>query len=116
MYITYFLMECIYLLLFDFFFFIDYCFNFFFHILLQTKDKSGKYIVMEARLCQMFKNETEYEILQKYKGKELEGIRYEPIFDYFKRVSRFSVLNNFITISGSFIGVVIERLLMTGCN
>ncbi|XP_066962999.1 isoleucine--tRNA ligase, cytoplasmic isoform X2 [Macrobrachium rosenbergii] len=51
----------------------------------KTKEKSGKYILMEARLCQMFKNESEYDVLQKYKGKELEGIHYEPIFDYFKR-------------------------------
>lgn len=54
----------------------------------KVKDKStGKvYIMMEARLVSLFKSEEEYTILEKFKGKTLEGKKYEPIFPYFKHM------------------------------
>ena len=49
------------------------------------------YIVMEARMSEMYPGVKkgkkykggEFEIVQKYKGSELQGIRYVPLFDYF---------------------------------
>ncbi|XP_063592929.1 isoleucine--tRNA ligase, cytoplasmic-like [Penaeus indicus] len=75
----------------------------------KTKERTGKYILMEARLCQLFKNETEYEVLSKFKGKELEGIRYEPLFDYFKKKEAngaFKVLCDGYVTSESGTGIV----------
>ena len=48
--------------------------------------------MMEARLEALFKTPDEYEILEKFKGKSLEGKSYEPIFPYFEHVS--CVLDN----------------------
>ncbi|XP_055998788.1 isoleucine--tRNA ligase, cytoplasmic-like isoform X2 [Ostrea edulis] len=53
---------------------------------IKVKDKStGKvYIMMEARLEALFKKADEYTILEKFKGRTLEGKKYEPVFPYFK--------------------------------
>ncbi|XP_076061884.1 isoleucyl-tRNA synthetase isoform X2 [Oratosquilla oratoria] len=75
----------------------------------KTKERNQIYILMEARLCQIFKNETEYDILQKYKGKDLEGLKYQPLFDYFgymKEKGAFSVLLDGYVTSESGTGVV----------
>ena len=42
------------------------------------------YVLAEARLTAYYKKETEYEILKKCKGLDLEGLTYEPLFNYFK--------------------------------
>lgn len=75
----------------------------------KTEEEGGTYIMMEARLCQLFKNETEYEIVAKYKGKELEGIRYQRLFDYFQHKEAdgaFKVLCDGYVTSESGTGVV----------
>lgn len=41
---------------------------------------------MEARLEQLFKSTADYEVLQRYKGRQLENVKYAPIFDYFAEV------------------------------
>lgn len=50
--------------------------------------KSGEtYVLAESRLVQLYKNpkkSTEFKILRKVKGAELVGIKYEPLFPYFK--------------------------------
>lgn len=50
--------------------------------------KSGNtYVMAESRLVQLYKNPKKkkgFEILRKVKGKELVGLRYQPLFDYFK--------------------------------
>ncbi|GBN87884.1 Isoleucine--tRNA ligase, cytoplasmic, partial [Araneus ventricosus] len=53
----------------------------------KVKDNSTEkvYIMMEARLEALFKNESEYTVLEKFKGKTLEGCGYEPLFPYFKQ-------------------------------
>lgn len=44
-----------------------------------------QYILAEALLKATFKNpETDVEVLQTYKGEELAGLKYEPLFTYFK--------------------------------
>uniref|UniRef100_A0A1L8DRS7 Isoleucine--tRNA ligase, cytoplasmic n=1 Tax=Nyssomyia neivai TaxID=330878 RepID=A0A1L8DRS7_9DIPT len=42
-------------------------------------------ILMEARLDAVFKNPKSYEILDKFPGKKLEGLKYKPLFDYFEK-------------------------------
>jgi len=42
------------------------------------------YVLAEARLSAYYKKEGEYEILKKFKGRDLEGLTYEPLFNYFK--------------------------------
>ncbi|XP_068599073.1 isoleucine--tRNA ligase, cytoplasmic [Brachionichthys hirsutus] len=46
-----------------------------------TTDKT--YIMMEARLCALFKSESEYTVLDKFPGKTLKGKKYKPLFSYF---------------------------------
>eukprot|EP00945_MAST-04E_sp_MAST-4E-sp1_P006114 g6114.t1 len=49
------------------------------------------YILMETRLCEMYPGIKkgkkykggEFEVVQKYKGSELKGLAYTPLFDYF---------------------------------
>lgn len=51
----------------------------------KTKERDGTYILLEARLQQLFKNpEEDCQILIRLKGKQLEGTRYVPLFDFFK--------------------------------
>ncbi|XP_068172017.1 isoleucine--tRNA ligase, cytoplasmic [Antennarius striatus] len=48
-----------------------------------TTDKT--YIMMEARLCALFKSESEYTVLDKFPGKTLKGKKYKPLFTYFAK-------------------------------
>lgn len=54
----------------------------------KVKDKTTEkvYIMMEARLNALFKKEEEYTILGKFAGKTLEGLQYEPLFNYFEKM------------------------------
>ncbi|KFM74142.1 Isoleucine--tRNA ligase, cytoplasmic, partial [Stegodyphus mimosarum] len=54
----------------------------------KVKDNStGKvYIMMEARLEALFKKPTEYTVLERFKGKVLKDLTYEPLFPYFKHL------------------------------
>lgn len=49
----------------------------------KVKDGDDFYILGEERLSAYYKNEEDYEIVARYKGTELEGMSYEPLFDYF---------------------------------
>ena len=55
-------------------------------------DYNGIYIMMESRVSELFKNEDDYQVLSKFKGSELEGTEYTPIFDYFIEVSFFLLI------------------------
>uniref|UniRef100_A0A6A7FTY3 Isoleucine--tRNA ligase, cytoplasmic n=1 Tax=Hirondellea gigas TaxID=1518452 RepID=A0A6A7FTY3_9CRUS len=50
-----------------------------------SKEREGVYVMMEARLQQLFKKPEDYQILKRYKGRHLEGLSYTPLFDYFKQ-------------------------------
>ncbi|HRD55892.1 MAG TPA: isoleucine--tRNA ligase [Parachlamydiaceae bacterium] len=46
--------------------------------------KTGKhYILAKSRLTAYYKNENEYKIIEELKGKDLNGLKYEPLFPYF---------------------------------
>jgi len=56
------------------------------------------YILAEARLPSYYKDPSEYKIIWRKKGAELEGIHYEPLFPYFKDAP-----NAFRTFLGDFV-------------
>jgi len=49
----------------------------------KVKDGDEYYILAESRLSAYYKEEDSYEIVQRYKGEELKGLSYEPLFPYF---------------------------------
>lgn len=53
-----------------------------------VKDKSdgNVYVLAKELLSNFYKSEEEYEIVKEVKGKELEGVEYEPLYPYFKDV------------------------------
>ncbi|NOY10102.1 MAG: isoleucine--tRNA ligase [Spirochaetes bacterium] len=53
----------------------------------KIKDGEDYYILAEERLSDYYRSEDEYEITARYKGSELAGRSYEPIFPYFKQLS-----------------------------
>ncbi|HOS32623.1 MAG TPA: isoleucine--tRNA ligase [Spirochaetota bacterium] len=50
----------------------------------KIEDEGQNYILAEALLSKYYKNLDSVNILKKYTGKELVGMRYEPLFPYFK--------------------------------
>jgi len=53
----------------------------------KIKDGDDYYILAEERLSGYYRSEDEYDITARYKGSELTGKSYEPIFPYFKQLS-----------------------------
>lgn len=45
------------------------------------------FILMEARLDTLFKKKENYTILDKFPGEKLKGLKYKPLFPYFKQVN-----------------------------
>lgn len=79
----------------------------------KIKDKkTGKlFILLESRLDVLYKKpKDECEILEKFPGKKLEGLHYEPIFDYFKEygqsINAFVIATDNYVTSESGTGVV----------
>jgi isoleucyl-tRNA synthetase len=65
-----------------------------------VKDKDGStYLMAKDLISQFYKSEKEYKISGEIKGKELEGMKYEPLYPYFKdtpNAFKF-VLGDFVT-------------------
>ena len=68
------------------------------YIAVKDKKDNDIFLLAEARLNAYFKDENEYEILKLYKGIDLLGIKYQPIFDDYK-----SHDNAFVFLSDSFV-------------
>ncbi len=49
----------------------------------KVSDGDENYILAKDRLEYYYRSENEYEIVEEYSGKELDGIDYEPLFPYF---------------------------------
>lgn len=71
------------------------------HIYVKIKDNTTNkvYVMMEARLEALFKNEGDYTVLEKFEGKKLDRQKYIPLFPYFSHVEKgFRVLtDNYVT-------------------
>lgn len=59
----------------------------FIYVKVKSFKNNEVYILMETRLCMLFKNAQQYEILERFPGSKLQGLRYEPLFPYFGNVS-----------------------------
>jgi len=57
-------------------------------IYVKVKDLNDKiFILMEARLETLFKKKESYTILDKFPGEKLKGLKYTPLFPYFRQVN-----------------------------
>lgn len=76
---------------------------------LVVKDASGEdaYVMAEARLSAYYKSEDEYEVLRRFKGVDLRGATYEPLFPYFAdQPNAFTVLNDSFVTTDDGTGIV----------
>ena len=74
-----------------------------------TDDARPVYVMAKARLPHIFKKEEQYELVAEFKGSELKGTEYEPIFPYFadkKAEGAFKVLNDDYVTTDDGVGLV----------
>jgi isoleucyl-tRNA synthetase len=68
----------------------------------EIKDKDKYYVIAEARLSVYYKTPDEYQIARRFKGRELNGRTYIPLFPYFadlKNRGAFKIINaDFVSI------------------
>lgn len=65
------------------------------YVALKDKETHEVFVLAAARTGAYYKSEEEYEILKRYKGSDLKGIKYEPIFDFFAdNPNSFQILND----------------------
>ena len=65
------------------------------YVALKDKETHEVFLLAEARITAYYKKEEEYEILKTYKGSEIKGLKYEPIFDFFEdNPNSFQILND----------------------
>jgi isoleucyl-tRNA synthetase len=65
-----------------------------------VQDGNDRYLLAEARLSAYYKNEGDYRVLWVKPGRELTGIRYEPLFPYFASAAESGA---FLTYPGDFV-------------
>ncbi len=74
-----------------------------------TDEARPVYLMAKARLAAIFKQPEQYELVAEFKGSELKGTSYEPIFPYFadKRAEgAFRVLNDDYVTTDDGVGIV----------
>ena len=54
----------------------------------KVKDRNENYILAETILPSYYKNESDYEIIARYKGSDLKNKHYEPLFSYFQELEK----------------------------
>lgn len=52
----------------------------------EIEDHGERFIIAEARLSAYYKDQSEYKIIRKYKGSNLEGRKYIPILPYLEKI------------------------------
>lgn len=70
----------------------------------KIKDREDQvfYILGEGRLEHYYKDSSAYEVVQRYKGSELGGMRYEPLFSFFAHLKEQGA---FLTVLGDYVTV-----------
>ncbi|MEX2606519.1 MAG: class I tRNA ligase family protein, partial [Kiritimatiellia bacterium] len=77
------------------------------YVAVRDLSDSSVYVLAEARLSAYFKNESDYEQIALCKGAELEGLKYEPLFDYFaSHADSFRVLTDAFVTTADGTGIV----------
>ena len=65
------------------------------YVAIKDKETHEVFVLAAARLSAYYKKEEEYETLKTFKGSELKGLKYEPIFDFFAdNPNSFQILND----------------------
>ena len=65
------------------------------YVAVRDKSDGAVYVLAEARLSAVFKKADSYDIIDTFAGETLKGIRYEPIFPYYKdKANAFVVLTD----------------------
>jgi isoleucyl-tRNA synthetase len=54
---------------------------------LKVQDGDSKYIIAKDRIGVYYKDPSQYTVVEELTGKQLEGLRYAPLFDYFMKTS-----------------------------
>ena len=70
------------------------------YVKILDNESGDKYILGKARLGSYYKDESAYEILEEYKGSQLKGMRYYPLFDYFADLYNQGA---FVTVLGDYV-------------
>lgn len=73
------------------------------YVLILDKATGDRYYLGESRLESYYKDADSYEILERHKGSELAGMRYEPLFDYFADLYDKGA---FVTVLGDYVTTV----------
>jgi isoleucyl-tRNA synthetase len=72
------------------------------YVLVRDTQGGERYILGEARLSHYYKDPALYEILKRYKGRELGGLRYEPLFPFFAHLKEKGA---FVTVLGDYVTI-----------
>ncbi len=78
------------------------------YVKVHDKDKDIKFIIAKDRV-EAYSKKRNYEVLESYTGAQLKGLRYEPLFPYFKKHltdGAFVVLNDNYVTTGDGTGIV----------
>lgn len=70
------------------------------YVKLRDNETGDEYIFCQDRIGAYYKDESQYTILEHYKGKDLKGMRYEPLFPYFAHLYDKGA---FITVLGDYV-------------
>jgi isoleucyl-tRNA synthetase len=62
----------------------------------RVADGDEQYILAEERLSTYYKSPEDYRVVQKYRGKQLAGIGYEPLFPYFASLREKGAFRTYI--------------------
>lgn len=77
------------------------------YVALKDKETREVFVLAAARVSAYYKKDEEYEILKTYKGAELKGLEYEPIFGFFAdNPNSFQILNDDFVSTGDGTGIV----------
>lgn len=69
--------------------------------------KSGEHLILaETRLSSYYKNPEDYVVVKTWKGSELVGLHYEPLFPYFAHYDAFRVISGDFVTEGNGTGIV----------
>ncbi len=62
----------------------------------KVADGKEKYILAAERLSTYYKSPEEYEVLQRYRGRELANLQYEPLFPYFRTLADSGAFRTYV--------------------
>lgn len=72
------------------------------YVKVKDRDEQVYYILGEGRLSHYYSDQNAYEVVQRYKGSELAGLGYEPLFPFFADLKGQGA---FITVLGDYVTV-----------